>query len=285
MSVDNFIQVIWSAKIFKTLEVVHRYAALANRSFEGEIKGKGDTVKINQIGSVSISTYTKNSTSITPEVLDDAQVVMKIDQANYFAFEVDDVDQALGANGLIDQGTDKGVYGIRNTVDAYFAALYSYHGLTHPSYTSNSACADITSANVEEIFLECFETMSENNIPEENRFAVIPPWLTTKFQLAGIANLTENVALWKNGQVGRFGGFDLIQSNNVSKNSSSWDQTRVIMGVRNETFAYAEALMKLETYRPESSFSDAVKGLHVYGAKVVRPDMMLTLYCDKTAEP
>lgn len=285
MSVDNFIQTIWSAYLMKTLETAHRFAALANRRFEGEIKGKGDTVKINMIGPVSISGYTKNSTSITPETLQDAQTIMKIDESNYFAFEVDDVDQAFGANGLVPEGLRKAVYGLRNTVDAYMAELYASAGLTHPDYTSTSACANINSTNVEEIFGECKETMDENDVPEEGRFAVIPPWITTKLDLAGISNLTDNVEMWKNGKVGRFSGFDLIQSNNVHKNSSSWDQTAVIMGIRNESFSYAEAILKTEAYRPESSFSDAVKGLHVYGAKVLRPDMTLTLYCDKTAEP
>ena len=98
-------------------------------------------------------------------------------------------------------------------------------------------------------------------------------------------SLTDNVSPWENGRVGRAFGFQFLVSNNVSKNSTSWDQTRAIFGVEGESFALAEQIVKTEAYRPESSFDDAVKGLHVYGGKVLRPDMTLTFYCDKTAEP
>ena len=284
MSVDNFIPQVWSAYVLRALQSAHVFAAVANRKYEGEIRESGDTVRINQVGDVTISTYTKNSTSISPETLTDAQSILRIDQCKYFAFEVDDVDRAQTKGGILEEGLNRAVYGLRDTADAYLAGLYCDCGLSHPDYT-NSSPIDMTSENIEEAFLESAEVMSDADVPETGRFAIIPPWVTTKFQLAGIANLSDNVDVWKNGLVGRFGGFDLIQSTNVSKNSSSWDKTRIIMGLRNESFTYAEQIVKTEAYRPESAFSDAIKGLHLYGGKIVRPDKTLVLYADKTSEP
>ena len=74
-----------------------------------------------------------------------------------------------------------------------------------------------------------------------------------------------------------------IWNSNVS-NAGSWANTKIIAGVKNESIALAEQIVSVEAYRPESSFSDAVKGLHVYGGKIIRPDMTCVLYADYTAE-
>jgi hypothetical protein len=80
-------------------------------------------------------------------------------------------------------------------------------------------------------------------------------------------------------------GFDMFMSNNVSAASTvTWDQTRIIGGVRGQSLSFADAILKVEAFRMEAGFHDAVKGLHVFGAKVMRPDMTITIYADKTAE-
>jgi hypothetical protein len=126
--------------------------------------------------------------------------------------------------------------------------------------------------------------MSENNIPRVGRFGIIPEWLHTKLILAGLATKTQNDALYENGVVAKVHGFDLILSNNVSKNSSSWDKTRVLFGLKGESFTFAGVINSVEPYRPEKRFEDAVKGLYIFGGKVARPDKTLVLYADKTAE-
>jgi hypothetical protein len=73
-------------------------------------------------------------------------------------------------------------------------------------------------------------------------------------------------------------------SQNVTHTATTWATTENIAGVANESFGFASQLMSVEAYRPESAFSDAVKGLHLYGAKVMRPDKTLVWYADKTAE-
>lgn len=281
MSVDNFIPQLWEAKYLETLKKIHVFAGVANREYEGTIRQYGDSVRIPTIAALSASAYTKNSTSITVSDLNDGVSVLNIDRSYYTAFGVDSVDLAQAKGNLMNAGMIEAAYALSDNVDAYMASLYGDAGM---SQNTNASPVDMTSLNVEEEFLTAAETMDENNVPREGRFAIIPPWVHNKFALAAITTLTDNLDEWKNGRVGTFGGFDLRMSNNVSKNSTSWDQTRVICGIKGKSFTLAEQLTDVIAYKPESSFEDAVKMLLLYGAKIIRPDMTLTLYADKTAE-
>ena len=106
MSVDNFIPQVWSARIEQRLRAALVFADVVNRDYEGLIQKYGDSVRINGIGPVTIAEYTKNSTSITPEVLNDNSQTLLIDHSPYFAFSVDDVDQAQANDG---QGAGGGI--------------------------------------------------------------------------------------------------------------------------------------------------------------------------------
>lgn len=279
MSLNNFIPEIWSANLIVALRKKHVFASLAQRR-DGEINF-GDRLRISELGHITVSPYVKNSTSITPETLQSAQAWLNIDQANYFAFEVDDVDKAQMNVEVMQAAMSDAAYQLADTMDSYMAGLYADCGL---SVDSNDTPADITSLNVEEKFLEVAEKMDDENIPREGRFAIIPPWVHIKLVLAGISNLSDNKDVYINGLIGHALGFEFYLSNNVSKNSSNWDKTRIICGVKGKSFGLAEQIKSVEAFRPESSFSDAVKGLHVYGAKIIRPDMTCVLYADKTAE-
>lgn len=120
-------------------------------------------------------------------------------------------------------------------------------------------------------------------MPEDGRWLVIPPWFKTKLLLAK-ALVTDNGAAadaFTNGKVGRVGGFDLYESNNVSNDGTTY----YIMAGTKKAISFAAQVNKVEAYRPEASFSDAVKGLYVYGAKVVYPDALAVLTATVGSEP
>ena len=282
MALDNFIPSIWSANIHQALENNLVAVRLANRSYEGEIKQAGDTVKINMFSDPTISAYTKNSTSITPENLSATQRELLINRSYYFAFEVDDVDAAQANMGLIAEPLRRAGYQLATTADAYmldFAADQA--GLAQ---NTSAAPVDLVSTNVEEEILAIGEQFNEAGITFDGRFLIVAPWVISKMVLAGLTTKTQNDALWSNGFVDRILGFDVYMSQNVTHTASTWAVTENVAGIVNESFGYAEQIMKVEAYRPESAFSDAVKGLHLYGAKVMRPDKTLLWYADKTAE-
>jgi hypothetical protein len=274
MSVNNFIPEMWASRIFTKLRKSLVYGAVCNRDYEGEISAAGDSVNINSIGPVTVASYTKNSTSITPETLTDAQQKLLITQSDYFAFEVDDIDARQAKGNLLAGGMDNAAYAMRDTADAWLAELYA-------DATSITDSTAVNSVNALACLLSLGQALDEHNVPTEGRWIIVPPWLHTKLVIAKV--LVENTTntAYENGMVGRCAGFDVRLSNNVNNDGTTWN---VMSGV-NRAITFADQINKVEAFRPESAFSDAVKGLHVYGAKVVDPDCLAVLTATVAAEP
>lgn len=276
MSVTNFIPELWSKRINQKLRDSLVFGSVVNTDYEGEIGSGGDTVKINSVGDVTIGNYTPNSTSITPEQLNDYQTTLAIDQKKYFAFKIDDVDKAQVNANVMDEAMQSAAWGLKNSADEYIAGLYTDAGNT----TTSTA---IDSTNVLAAVLTLGQYLSQENVPEDGRWLVIPPWFKTKLLLAK-ALVTDNGAAadaFTNGRAGRVGGFDLYESNNISNNGTTY----YIMAGTKKAISFAAQVNKVEAYRPEASFSDAVKGLYVYGAKVVYPDALAVLTATVGSEP
>jgi hypothetical protein len=213
--------------------------------------------------------------------MSDASMKLKADQPYYFDFDVNDVDAVQEKANILTATTNKAAYGFRDTADTYMLGLYAQAGLT--SYATGTTPWDVTSLNVQDVLLDIQEKMAR--VPREGRFIICPQWFHSKLESAMLTNKQDNNTVFTNGKVDRIAGFDILLSENVSANSTTtWDQTRIIAGVRGESFAYADAILKIEAFRPEAGFEDAVKGLYVFGAKILRPDMTCVAYCDKTAE-
>ncbi len=281
MGFTNFIRNVWAASIEMALQKVLVYQSVANTNYEGQLQNLNDEVTILQIGKPTAKAYTKDADIAAPEKINDAAAKLKADQAYYFNFAVNDVEAVQKKQELLAACTQEAGYAFADAVDQYMAGLYAQAGLT---LYSNDTPADVTSLNVDDILLEAAEKMSENDIPKQNRFIIIPDWFCTKMILAGLAVKTQNDALYDNSVIARRHNFDIIVSNNVSKNSTSWDKSRIIAGVRGKSFTFAGVISSVEAYRPEKRFEDAVKGLYIFGGKCVRPDQTLVLYADKTAE-
>lgn len=278
MSVSNFIPTIWSAKIFQELEKAHILVPLCNRDYEGEITSYGDTVKINSVGSISIDNYVPNSTEIDPEQLDSTQAVLEIDQAKYFAFYLDDVDNAQTKPKLMGEAMRKAAYALADTADGHIASLHSDAGI---SITAGNTQSD----DVIPLLSELGRRMSENNVPQAGRWLVVPPWFQAKLVLAQVVKETQNITsddALRNGWVGRCFGFDVYMSNNLNEVATT-PQHNLLAGT-NRAISFAEQVVKLEAYRPEDAFSDAVKGLHVYGAKVIDPASLASIDATWQAE-
>ena len=276
MSVSNFIPELWSKRINQKLRESLVFGSVVNTDYEGEIGSGGDTVKINSIGDVTIGNYVPNSTSITPEQLNDYQTTLSIDTKKYFAFKVDDVDKAQVNANVMDEAMQSAAWGLKNAADESIAALY-----TGAANTITTTAIDSTNAFAAVLTLGQY--LSQENIPEDGRWLVIPPWFKTKLLLAK-ALVTDNGAAadaFTNGKVGRVGGFDLYESNNVANDGTTY----YIMAGTRKAISFAAQVNKVEAYRPEASFSDAVKGLYVYGTKVVYPDALAVLTATVGAEP
>lgn len=273
MSLQNFIPTVWAARIHRDLEAQYVYGNLANRDYEGEISAYGDTVKINSIGDVTIDDYVKNSTSITPEQLDSSQQQLDIDQAKYFAFYVDDVDQAQTKPKVMSEAIRKSARGLSGVLDDFVRdTMIDGAGITDET-------GELTLTDIPAYMGKINQLLDEADNPENGgRFIVVPPWLK-KLIVTSWQGATGSAEVQSSGLVGRYYGLDVIMSNRTVTLGATPEfgvegDSVVIAGTR-EGMTLAEQIVSTEAYRPESSFSDAVKGLHVYGGKVVQPNALV----------
>ena len=280
MALDNFIPQLWSANILSALDKAHVFADLCNRNYEGSIRGMGDRVKINQIGAITVSDYTKNSTSISYQDLEDAALWLTIEKSKYFAFGVDDVDAAQMNVDIMTEATRKAAYAMNDAVDTYISGLYTQAGVTSslgttavPLTITAKATAG-SNISVIELFGTISQKLDEANCPVEGRWIVLPPWLVQKLTMASVFTISQtNMDAMTNGRVAKALGFDIRMSNNLTKTSATV-LNRVMAGAGNLAISYAEQLNKVEALRREGAFENAIRGLMLYGAKVVLPDAL-----------
>jgi hypothetical protein len=278
MSLNTFTPEVWSAGILSALEKSLVFGGLISRDYEGEIKAFGDRVRINSISDPTISSYTKDTDINTPEALVGADQVLVVDQAKYFNFAVDDIDKAQNRPGAMIEGTQRAGYKLRDTVDSFLAGFYTAASVVQGSDGSPITPNSTAGTAPYDYLVTAGKLLTKNNVPTMGRWAVITPdahaLMLADTRFVGYAT-SFSADILQNGKVGRAAGFDIYVSNNVAVTGSSnyaW-----MMGV-NAAWNYAGQITEMEAYRPERRFSDALKGLMVYGAKVTRPDCLGVLY-------
>lgn len=271
MAVTSFIPEIWNARLLNALRNDLVYTNLFNRNYEGEIRQAGDTVHINTITDISIKDYTRNTDIDNPEQLTTADQTLVVDQAKYYNFYLNDVDKAQALPGLIDAAMASASHGLAEAVDKYLAGLLAAaSGTITAGLGSTSTPLTVTAQSAYELLVDMKTAMDKANVPKMGRKVVLPPefegFMLKDARFAANGGKGENRL--ENGAVARAAGFDIYISNNVPNTSGA--KYKVIASTQ-ESNTYAEQLVKTEAYRREKGFDDGVKGLLVYGAKIIRP--------------
>lgn len=274
MAISNFIPEIWSAELLVTLEKSLVYAApgVVNRDYEGEIADAGDTVHITGLADPTVGTYTPH-TDITIEDVDDNTLALAIDQSKYFAFEVDDVEQRQARGPLLDKQAKRAAYKLRDVADQFVAGLM----LAGVAAANKVAQAAYTKTTAYEALVDLSVILDQNDVPEENRWVIVTPAFhgllrkDDRFVAAGDA---QGAATRANGVVGEAAGFTVRKSNNAPTTTGTG---KAIMAGYDGATSYAEQINKTEAVRMEKRFADLVKGLHLYGGKVIRPTALAML--------
>jgi hypothetical protein len=255
--VTHFIQIIWSKAILDKLELECKLVPNCHREYEGDVK-HAKSVKILGVGEPTIGDYT--GADITIEVMSDESQELIIDQAKYFAFYVDDVDQAQSVPGLPEKYQQKSVHKLAVARDTYVANLIksATNATTAEGSTEEAIKAAVDTAIVE---------LRERDFAEDGVIEISPA-VYNVFKNNLITLSTDNPDYIKKGIVGMYDGFEVVMTNNLAK-----DGTYVYCCVRGKkAIAFAGQLDKVEACRAEKRFADIVKGLDVYGAKVIDDD-------------
>ena len=268
MAITNMLPSIWSARILAKLEkaLVFAQPGVVNRDYEGDIRADGDRVHIHSFNDLTVSSYTKNSTTITYEQLTDTRVTLLIDQSKYFAFKVDDIDTAQMRPELIDAAADRAAYQLAEDADSYVASLYSGASTSSPDNTIETR--QFAATNVYQKFVDLSVLMDQVNLPAGGRYVIVPPWVKGLLLQNSTFVTASQPSVVLNGQVGQIAGLNILVSNNVKTTGTSPVVSHMMAG-HPSALAYAEQIVNLEGLRLEGSFADAVRGLHLYGAKVL----------------
>ena len=275
MAVTNFISTIWSARLNEGFKKALVYGNCVNTDYEGEIKGAGSTVKINSVGAVTIDNYDKSKGINKPQELDSSQSTLTIDQAKYFNFQVDDIDKAQANVDLLDAGIKEASYGLANVADQYIANFYTEVKAGNTIGDDTTPIVP-TSANAYDYLIDLGVILDENSVSEIDRFVVVPSWFYGL--LLKDPRFTKEIDIMRTGFVGNIDNMAVYKSNNVP--NTSGEKYKIIAGQKS-AISFAGQVDSVEAYRPESQFSDAVKGLQVYGAKCIKPEGIAVLTANR----
>ena len=276
MAIANFVPEIWSAALLEALrsQLVYAQGGVINRDYEGEIARAGDTVHIVNFDDPAVRTYTKNPGSgITWDVLTDHDQTLVVNQSDYFAFSVDDIDRRQALSGFVESATRGAAYGLASKTDTYLSGLMAS---AVPAGNQLGATPIVSTApeKAYDMLVNLRTKLTRSNVPESGRFVVVPPELYAvllhddRFIRADASGTTAGL---RNGQVGRAAGFDVFESNTVPEDTSGADPVYTVLAGHAMATTFAEQITSTEAIRLQTSFADGVRGLHLYGGKVIRP--------------
>ena len=266
----NFIPEVFSKLLQAKFYKKSILPAISNTDYEGEISGQGEKVTIRTVPAVTINNY---AGTITTQELTTAKVEMLIDKAKYYSFKIDDVLAAQADINMLEGASSDASEGMRIAVETDVLAA-SVTGAT-----TIGAQTTITAANILANILAIATSLDTLNIPEEGRFIVLNPAQISLLKQSELrqAYLTgDSTSPLRNGKVGMVDRFNVYQSNMLYKPASGSDAgyTHVLAG-HPKGMSFASQFTNTETVRMESTFGDQVRGLKVFGSKVVTPDALV----------
>jgi len=287
-----FIPEIWSTKMIEKYYDNTVLSSISNTDYEGEIKNQGDKVIIRTHATLVINDYEIGQT-LTNQQPVGGKIELLIDKGLYWSAIIDDVvakqqdidqmnDWASDAAEQMKIKVDTEVLGaIVPDIAAANVGLTAGRISGDINLGATGSAVAITKANVLEQILLQGQVLDEQNVPESGRFIVLPFWITTLLKLSDIkdASLTgDGTTPLRNGRVGMIDRFTVYNSNLLPTYTDGADTcTNMIAGTK-AGLTFATQLTKTEELRAESTFGDIMRGLIVYGHKVVKPEALCSSY-------
>lgn len=281
----NFIPEIWAGKLIENFYDATVLAAIANTDYEGEIKKFGDTVNIRTTPTITIRTYIKGQPLVV-ENPDNPKIQLLIDKGDYFACIEDDVDKVQSDIKLMDTWSKDASEQMKIKIDQRVLAaipadvdslnLGATAGAVSASYNlgTNGTPRAITKTDVLEYIVDFGSVLDEANVPESNRFIIIPAkmaGLIKKGDLKDASLSGDGTSIMRNGRLGMIDRFTLYVSHNLSV--AAGGKFDILAGHK-MGFTFASQMTNMETLRSETTFGNIIRGLQVYGYEVVKPEAL-----------
>lgn len=273
MAISNFISTVWSENLLSALDKTYIGVANCNREFEGDIRNRGDRVKICGVGAVNVFDYTKDTDFASDaQTLTDTAKTLIIENAKAFNFQIDDVDRAQSNPRLMSQAMHVAAEALADAADSYVFSLYHKAGIT---ISNKTASVD----NILDSLIDARTALMENNVGDPGDIVIEVSPAVAALILKGKLTYNNTDTTLDNGCIGHVAGCPVYVSNNivVADDTSGNVKYHKCIARTKRAIAFAEQLSEIDAYRPEKRFADAVKGLHLYGAEVVYPSEMVLL--------
>lgn len=293
--VGKFIPEIWSGQLNEKFYPATVLNFISNNKWEGEIKNKGDKVIIRTTPDITIRDYVKKQ-ALQIEYPDAPTIELTIDHAKYFNFTLDDVDAYQSDLALIEDWSRDASQQMKNVIDA--AVLNDIVADASASNTgiaagvrsggfnlgATGAPVALTKANIVEYITAMSAVLDEQNVPQEGRWCVIPAWARWMFINSDLkdASMTgDGKTILRNGRIGVLDNMTIYVSNAMNAVVDGAVSAYNILAGHKSALTFASQITKVESLRTEQTFADLIRGLNVYGYKVVKPEAMAVLYAHK----
>ena len=287
----NFVPQIYSQKVlnfFRTKSVVE---AITNSDYYGEISAFGDTVRVIKEPVITVSNYLRGDT-LTSQALADNELTLALDQAKFFQFEVDDIETKISHIGWQALATDSAAYALKNSFDQDVLTQMSLEANVLSANISNDTeHANLLDLSTPDALLNEISKLSrlltQQDVPEEGRWLVISPVGMETLAKADskLINMDFNggISDLGNGLVnsGKLRGFSLFMTNNAPEfqTLTTVHTHDVLLAGHMSATATVSAILDTEVIRSTTTFADIIRGKHVYGRTVVRPEALAISHC------
>ena len=296
---NNFLPEIYSKKVLNFFRKASVVEAITNTDYAGEISAFGDSVKIIKEPVITVDQYERGG-SITATTLTDNEVVLVVDTANAFKFIVDDIETSMSHVNFKEAASSSAAYSLRDAFDSgVIAKMFAGVSASSPDHIIGADAAagtagvaettasvdllgsDGTGVDAIDLMARMARKLDDQNVPEEGRWFIAGPEFYEELVKSSskLINVDFNAGQGsiRNGLVssGKLRGFDMYKTNNIAATSTA--SGKVLAGHMSSTCT-AQTIVNTETVRDVTSFGDIVRGLHVYGAKVLRPEALVSAF-------
>jgi hypothetical protein len=294
----TFIPQIWSSKLLMKFYDATVLAGISNTEYEGEFQNKGDTVIIRQRPDITIRNYSPDQ-ELVIERPNAPTVEMTIDYAKYFAPIVDDVWKYQADMDLLGMWAEEAASAIKVQIDAellqqvFLGGAHTTNRGTAAGRISGNVNLGVTTnprvvvprnptgtqIEILDLLVDIAQVLDENNVPETGRWVVLPMWaiaMLKKSELRHAEKMGDSTSVLRNGMVGTIDRFTVYSSNQLPRGTQSGlaaNETAIFAG-HSQAVSFASQINKIETMRSERTFGTILRGLQVYGCKVLHPRLL-----------
>jgi len=299
----SFIPTLWATKMIAKFYAATVFGEIANTDYEGEISGQGDKVTINTVPTIAIRDYVAG-TALTYDVPVGSTVDLTIDQGKYFGFRVNDVLEFQSKPNLMDTFTNDAAEQMKIVIDKAILLgtlkavslvagtnknMGTGAGIISGAYSlgTDNAPIALTGTNVLQVITQLASTLDEANVPESDRYLIISPQVRQVLMQSNLANaqfIGDTQSMQRNGRIGQIDRFTVYVSNQLPRAAAAQNfdggaqagalVRHAIMAGHKAGLTFASQITKVEDLKDPNDFGKLVRGLNVYGYKVVKPEAL-----------